>query len=113
MVMSRAPERAFSQASVACSRLQDGGERSISQKKCGKRGGGPFPPPFPSRARLIFALLVLKRPHYTIWSLAQAKASDVNNHIAEHQLQGRRNIKSTGTLRYVLRILQTTNDDSP
>ena len=60
MVMSRAPQRAFSQASVACSRLQDGGERSISQKKCEKRAEAPFPPPFPSRARLIFALLVLK-----------------------------------------------------
>ena len=46
-------------------------------------------------------------------ALAQAKASDVNNHIVEHQLQGRRTIKSTGTLRYALRILQTTIDDSP
>ena len=28
----------------------------------------PLPPlPFPSRARLIFALLFLVRPHYTIW----------------------------------------------
>ena len=32
---------------------------------------------FPSRARLIFALLVLLRPHYTIWSLAQASGSIV------------------------------------
>jgi len=32
------------------------------------RGGwGEPPPPFPSRARHIFALLVLIRPHYTIW----------------------------------------------
>ena len=34
---------------LACSRLRDGGA------------------PFPSRARLIFALLVLIRSHYTIW----------------------------------------------
>ena len=27
----------------------------------------PPPPPFPSCARLIFALVVLIRPHYTIW----------------------------------------------
>ena len=75
-----------------------------------KTCGGPFP----SRARLIFALLVLKTsPLILSESLAQAKASDVNNHIAEHQLQGRRTIKSTGTLRYALRILQTTIDDSP
>ena len=54
MVMSRAPERAFSQASVACSRLQDGGERSISQKKCGKRGGGgAFSAPF-SKSRASY-----------------------------------------------------------
>ena len=32
------------------------------------RGGwGETPPPFPSRARLIFALLVLIRSHYTLW----------------------------------------------
>ena len=55
--------------------------RSVKRckKKCEKRaeagerqGGGslsffsPPLPPFPSRARLIFALLVLIRPHYTI-----------------------------------------------
>ena len=27
----------------------------------------PPPPPFPSSARVIFALLILIRPHYTIW----------------------------------------------
>ena len=27
----------------------------------------PPPPPFPTRARLIFALVFLIRPHYTIW----------------------------------------------
>ena len=36
-------------------RLQDSGEKSFSNKKCGKRAP---PLPFPSRARLIFALLV-------------------------------------------------------
>ena len=49
---------------VAChARLWDSGEKSFSKKKCEKRAG----PPFPSRARLIFALLILIRPHYTIW----------------------------------------------
>ena len=50
----------------------------LSKKKCEKRAGtgkrqagslpffSPPPPPFPSRAYLIFALLVLIRPHYTI-----------------------------------------------
>ena len=33
----------------------------------------------------------------------------VNNHTAEHHAINRRNIKSTGTLRHVLRILQTTH----
>ena len=65
---------------VACSRLQDGGGKSFSNKKCKKRagagerqGGGvslpffpPPPHPFPSRARLIFALLVLIRSYDTI-----------------------------------------------
>ena len=37
--------------------------------------------------------------------------SDVNNHIAEHHLQTKL-INSTGTLRHVLRILQTTIDGS-
>ena len=50
--------------------------RSVKRckKKCEKRAGvgerqgsNFLPPPFPSRARLIFALLVLIRPHYTIW----------------------------------------------
>ena len=50
---------------LACFRLQDGGEMSFSKKKCEKRerAGKSPPPPFPSRAsraRLIFALLVLK-----------------------------------------------------
>ena len=59
---------------LACSRLRDSGEKSFSKKKCEKRAGAgerrPFfsPPPSPfSRARLIFALLVLIRPHYTVW----------------------------------------------
>ena len=68
---------------LACSRLRDGGGKSFSNEKSEKRagagkrqGGGAlslylsfFPPPpplFPSRARLIFALLVLIRSHYTI-----------------------------------------------
>ena len=40
------------------------------------------------------------------------KNDDVNNHIAEHHLQTRRNIKSIGTLRHALRILQATINDS-
>ena len=64
---------------LACSRLRDSGEKSFSKKKCEKRAGAgerqghffpffsPQPPPFSSRARLIFALLVLIRPHYAIW----------------------------------------------
>ena len=54
---------------VACSRLRDSGEKSFSKKKCEKRAGAgerPPQPSLPSRARLIFALLVLIRPHYTI-----------------------------------------------
>ena len=45
---------------LACSRLRDGGGKSFSNKKCEKRTGAgetPPPPPFPSRARLIFAFL--------------------------------------------------------
>ena len=37
---------------------------------------------------------------------------DVNNHIAEHHLQTRRNIKSIATLRHALLILQATIIDS-
>ena len=48
---------------VACSRLRDGGAKSFSNKKCEKRAGAGA---FPSRARLISALLVLTRSHYTI-----------------------------------------------
>ena len=54
---------------IACSRLRDSGEsvksRSKIRKRAGageRRGGGAFfpppPSPLPSRARLIFALLV-------------------------------------------------------
>ena len=46
---------------LACSRPRDSGEKSFSKKNCEKRA------PFPSRVRLIFVLLVLIRPHYTIW----------------------------------------------
>ena len=46
---------------VACSRLRDGGGKSFSSKKCEKRAGA-----VPSRARLIFALLLFVRSHYTI-----------------------------------------------
>ena len=55
---------------LACSRLRDGGGKSFSKKKFEKSRGlgrdrAAFfptpPPPFPSRARLIFALLVLIR----------------------------------------------------
>ena len=51
---------------LACSRLRDGGEKSFSKKKCEKRAGagerqGPL-----SQVALV-ALLVLIRPHYTIW----------------------------------------------
>ena len=45
---------------LACSRLRDGGGKSFCIKKCEKRTGAgetPPPPPFPSRARLIFAFL--------------------------------------------------------
>ena len=62
---------------LGCARLRDGGGKSFSNKNCEKRarvGRGdraaffpPPPPPFPSRERLIFALLVLIRSHYTIW----------------------------------------------
>ena len=63
---------------IACSRLRDNsgeksdsGEKSFSKKKWENRAGAgappPPPPPFPSRRRFIFALLVLIRPHYTIW----------------------------------------------
>ena len=59
---------------LACSRLRDSGEKSFRWKEMRKTRGGwgetffsPSLPPFPSRARLIFALLVLIRPHYTIW----------------------------------------------
>ena len=53
---------------LACSRLRDGGEIRSVKKKCKKRAGagegqGATPPPHPF---LIFALLVLIRPHYTI-----------------------------------------------
>ena len=58
---------------LACSRLRDSGEKSFSKKKREKTRVGwgetffsPTPPPFPSRTRLIFALLVLIHPHYTI-----------------------------------------------
>ena len=51
--------------SIACSRLRDGGGKSFSNKKCETRATPP--PPFPSRVRLIFALLVLIRSNYTIW----------------------------------------------
>ena len=43
--------------------------RSVKRNAKNARGLGRDrapPPPFPSRARLIFALLVLIRPHYTI-----------------------------------------------
>ena len=59
---------------LACSRLRDSGEKSFSKKKCEKRAGAGerqpfFPPPlppFPSRASLISALLLLKCPNFTI-----------------------------------------------
>ena len=61
----------MSVAQVACSRLKDSGEKySFSKKKCEKRAGAGEKQggPFPSRARLIFASLVLLiSPHYTIW----------------------------------------------
>ena len=48
--------------------------RSVKRNAKNARGLGrdraffsPPPPPFPSCARLIFALVVLIRPHYTIW----------------------------------------------
>ena len=40
---------------IACSRLRDGGGKSFSKKKA---KNAP-PPPFPSRARLIFAALII------------------------------------------------------
>ena len=53
---------------------RDSGEKSFSKKKCEKRARAgerqPFSPPplppFPSRASRIFALLLLKRLHFTI-----------------------------------------------
>ena len=51
---------------IACSRLRNSGEKSFRKKGCEKRAGAGPPLPFPSRARLIFALLVLIRSHYTI-----------------------------------------------
>ena len=57
-------------SAIACSRLRDGGgSRSVIRNAKNARGLGRDrpPPPFPSRARLIFALLVLIRSHYTIW----------------------------------------------
>ena len=59
---------------LACSRLPDSGEKSFSKKKCEKRAETgerqpffrPPLPPLPSRPRPIFALLLLKRPHFTI-----------------------------------------------
>ena len=59
---------------LACSRLPESGEKSFSKKKCEKRAETGerqpfFPPPLPplpSRPRPIFALLLLKRPHFTI-----------------------------------------------
>ena len=79
-----------------------------------KTCGGPISAPFPKSRVSYFRFARFKNvPTILYDSLAQAKVSDVNNHIAEHQSQGRRTIKSTGTLRYALRILQTTIDDSP
>ena len=61
------------------------------KKECEKRAGvgerqgsiffPPLPPPFPSRARLIFALLVLRRPHYTLLSESLAQAIQMVNAI--------------------------------
>ena len=48
---------------LACSRLRDGGEKSFSNTKCEKRHHRPLS----QVVRLIFALLVLIRSHYTIW----------------------------------------------
>ena len=42
----------------------------------------------------------------------RATRNDVNNHIGEHHLQTGRSIKSIGTLRHALRILQATINDS-
>ena len=56
---------------VRDSLFRDSGEKSFSKKKCKKHAGALSlfslpPPPFPGHARLIFALLVLIRPHCTI-----------------------------------------------
>ena len=85
-------------------------EKGRSGKRNAKNVRGPL-----SKSRASYFRFARFKNFPTILSesLAEAKASDVNNHIAEHQLQGRRTIKSTGTLRYALRILQTTIDDSP
>ena len=73
-----------SEVALVCYRLQDSGEESFNKKDGVKRNAKnargltltltltlspSFPPPpphFPGRARLIFALLVLIRPHYII-----------------------------------------------
>ena len=73
---------------VACSRLQDSGEKSFSKrvkKKCQKRAVA-----FPNRARLIFALLVLIRPYYTIWETGTGYANcDVASILPRKLIPGR------------------------
>ena len=53
--------------------------RSVERNAKNAKGLPPPPPPFPSRSRLIFALLVLIRPHYILSErLAQAKRARKN-----------------------------------
>ena len=52
--------------SVACSRLQDSGEKSFSKKKWEKRAGAATAP-FPKSRASYFRFAPLIRPHYTIW----------------------------------------------
>ena len=52
--------------SVACSRLQDSGEKSFSKKKWEKRTATATAP-FPKSRASYFRFARLIRPHYTIW----------------------------------------------
>ena len=61
----------------------------------------------------ITAECLTQREHKRATEQERATRNDyVNNHIAEHRLQTGRNIKSIGTLRYALSILQATFNDS-
>ena len=60
----------------------------------------------------ITAECLTQMEHKRATEQERATRNDVNNHIAEHHLQTGRNIKSIGTLRHALLILQATINDS-